>query len=109
MAFKGCKGLADADGMIIVRGILFGYLASSGNVVVPEGVTRIDNLVFSDRYKDLVQIALPKSLKTIGRAAFECCPKLTIYAPAGSYAEKHAKKAKSPSRRYKPQNEVCTD
>ena len=53
---------------IVKNGILKTYKGAGGDVVIPEGVT------------------------SIGKRAFYSCPKLTIYAAAGSVAEQYAKK-----------------
>ena len=45
-------------------------------VVVKEGVTTIGSVAFSDAYKNIESISLPKSLKEIGRYAFSGCAAL---------------------------------
>ena len=99
-AFSGCAGLADPDGFVVVGGILFDYTGKGtditipGNVtvirpafseirsqlitgiIVPEGVTAIDDYAFSN-FTGLKNIKLPDTLKTIGRYAFSSCRMLT--------------------------------
>ena len=59
-------------------------------IIIPEGVTEIGDEVFCN-YSDLRNIFLPKSLVKIGDDVFRKYKKLTIHAPAGSYAETYAK------------------
>ena len=47
----------------------------SGEVVIPEGVKRLEKSAFSDREK-LEKIVLPDSLEYIGKDCFLNCPKL---------------------------------
>ena len=69
MAFRGCKGLADENGMVIVNGVLFDYLGIGWDVVVPEGVKRIASTVFRDWENMTVMpvkhISLPRSLEEV--------------------------------------------
>ena len=82
-AFRGCKGLADENGFVIVKDILFDYDGSGGNVVVPEGVTSIGCYAFS-RCKSLQSITLPEGLTSIGDGAFWDCQNLqSITLPEG--------------------------
>ncbi|MBR2672261.1 MAG: leucine-rich repeat protein [Oscillospiraceae bacterium] len=75
-AFCGCEGLADENGFVIVRGVLYSYHGHGGSIVIPEGVTSIDNSVFSKR-ADIVSVTMPESLRSIGERAFEKCSGLT--------------------------------
>ena len=68
-AFQGCKGLADENGFVIVKDILFDYDGSGGNVVVPEGVTSIGVGAFSGCVS-LQSITLPEGVTRIGNEAF---------------------------------------
>ena len=82
-AFRGCKGLADENGFVIVKDILFDYDGSGGNVVVPEGVTSIGCYAFS-RCKSLQSITLPEGVTSIGDGAFRDCENLqSITLPEG--------------------------
>ena len=118
-AFYGCKGLADSSGFVIERGVLYSYFGSSGKVAIPSGVRMIGAEAFGfrcDKIKtvaipatvteicdgaffdccNLISVMIPDSVTGIGEGAFEDCPSLTIHAPAGSYAEKYAKKNNIP-------------
>ena len=44
----------------------------------------------------MTDICLPASILEIGADAFKDCHKLTIHAPAGSYAETYAKENNIP-------------
>ena len=59
-------------------------------VVIQEGVHKIgDYVLFGCVY--LTDIVIPASVTEIGTGAFRDCRKLTIHAPAGSYAEQYAR------------------
>ena len=97
-AFHGCNGLADCNGFVIVKGILFDYTGPGGDVIIPEGVTSIGERAFYD-CSALESVTIPKSVERIGKYAFGTMwqhENLTIYAPAGSFAEKYAKKERLP-------------
>lgn len=75
-ALCGCKRLADADGFVIMRGVLFYYASSGGNLVIPKGVTRIGAGAFGG-CEDLTNITIPESVTSIGGSAFSKCKNLT--------------------------------
>lgn len=138
-AFSGCTGLTDvaiAEGvtnithytfsdtpwfknlgeLAVVNHILLKYRGNSGDVTIPEGVTKIGNGAFQGctgltsvtipagvteigvfafyGCTGLISVTIPADVKEIGMDAFTHCPNLTIHAPAGSYAEEYAKKKK---------------
>ena len=74
-AFKGCKGLADENGLIIVNDTVFGYYGSNESIVIPEGVTNIAAEAFLDN-EIITSILLPKSIETVWFFAFKGCKKL---------------------------------
>ena len=65
------------------------------SVEIPGGTETIMELAFS-RCSELQRIHIPASVQEISYPAIYRCPKVTIYAPAGSYAETYAKKYKIP-------------
>ena len=74
-AFAGCTKLARND-FIIVKGILYGYVGKGGNVMIPDGVIRIESRVFYER-SDLTSVTIPSSVTSIGAKAFYGCSGLT--------------------------------
>jgi hypothetical protein len=74
-AFSGCKGLADANGLVIVRNVLYGYYGDGGDVVVPDGVVKIDVSAFKD-CKGLTGVQIPASVDVIDASAFSGCDSL---------------------------------
>ncbi len=93
-AFGCCDELADEDGFVIIRGVLYYYSGDSIDVVIPEGVTRIEIEAFALQ-EDLESVVIPASVTDIGCNAFssEC---VTICAPKGSCAEAYAKENNIP-------------
>lgn len=112
-AFCGCDALADDDGFVIIRGVMYYYCGEKRHVTVPNGVTRIDEQAFFTG-EDIESVVLPDGLISIGGcafancyelahivipgsvtntapSAFDDCQELTIHAPAGSYAIGYAK------------------
>lgn len=81
-AFSNCTGLADKNGFVIVRNVLYGYYGQAVEVTVPDGVTRIGGAAFYRRSAmmgnpSLVSVTLPASVTSIGTAAFAGCTELT--------------------------------
>lgn len=124
-AFSGCIGLAQVRIPASVRKIedsAFEQCYALSSVILPEKIEQIGNYAFAN-CGELRNIVVPDGVKEIGEGAFECCDKLQeihlpssvtsigkgafhwfgkllpyikIYAPAGSFAEKYAKKNKIP-------------
>lgn len=112
-AFRGCSKLADRDGFIILRNVLYGYEGESDildipkgvieisanafeyssivNVNIPDSVKKIENNAFAS-CDEMVSITIPDSVVKIGPSAFYECENLTICASKDSYTEKYAKK-----------------
>ena len=90
---KGTPWLKSLGEWVVQRGRLVGYYGPGGNIEIPEQVKIIESYIFEGR-SDLTSITLPPSIKAIAMNAFEGCEKLTIHAPAGSFAEEYAKKNK---------------
>ena len=59
-------------------------------VVLPEGIRSVGWFAFYG-CRSLLHVTLPQSLSTIGYAVFDGCDGLTLFCPAGSYAEAFAK------------------
>ena len=75
-AFFECKSLADENGLVIIRGILYDYLGSDENVVIPDSVTSIGGSAFKE-CTNLTTITIPDSVTSIGAWAFFKCTNLT--------------------------------
>ena len=75
---------------IIENGVLTKYKGPGGDVVIPDGVTKIGDCAFF-ACQNLTNAYIPDSVTKIGESAFAFCKKLTLCAPAGSYAETYAK------------------
>ena len=73
---KGCKQLADQQGFVIFRGVLFDYVEEYREVIVPNGVLCISENAFKDR-KELTNVTIPEGVVSIASGAFKGCSKLT--------------------------------
>ena len=102
--------------LAVANHILLKYRGNSGDVTIPEGVTKIGGSAFAGctgltsvtipagvteigvfafyRCTGLTSVTIPADVKEIGMDAFNGCRQLTIHAPAGSYAKEYAKKNK---------------
>ena len=92
--FKGCESLREIILPLNVTEIqteAFRTCTKLRTVIVPKGVTWIQTYAFSG-CRNLRDIYLPDTVNSIQYDVFRGCPKLTIHAPAGSYAEEYAKK-----------------
>ena len=71
-AFKGCPGLADSQGLVIVKNILFDYTGSGGAVVIPDHVWEIGYSAFAN-CTGVTSVTIPESVWEIGSYAFMYC------------------------------------
>lgn len=71
-AFRYCKGLADKDGFVIIRNVLYQYFGPGGHVVIPEGVEEICGGAFEGQ-KKITGITVPDSVKKIDKYTFAEC------------------------------------
>jgi hypothetical protein len=58
-------------------------------IVLPEGLVSVGWFAFYN-CQDLINITLPDSVSTIGYAAFDGSPGVSVVCPSGSYAERYA-------------------
>ena len=68
--------MSNASDFVIENGVLKKYVGPGGDVVVPEGVTKIGNWAF-DGCSSLTSIVLPESISIIGDYSFSGCSGLT--------------------------------
>ena len=101
-SFVACDKLTsiicESDKFIIQNGCLLSvdkkrlitYFGNTENVIIPEGVTTIDEGAFLR--KNIKTVVLPKSLRVIGDGAFACCFKLSMVYMQNNVEEigKHA-------------------
>ena len=71
-AFVGCDRLADPNGSFVRGGVLYAYFGNGGEIVIPDGVTRIAPGVFYGR-RELTGVGFPASLTSIGPQSLCCC------------------------------------
>ena len=92
-AFSSSSGLANirfSPNLTLIDRYAFYYCQGLKSVTVPDGVTCIHGCTFSG-CKNLEEVILPASVTEIAPSAFEDCKKLTVKAPAGSYAQRFCK------------------
>ena len=97
-AFINCESLTNVTIPGSVTSIwnqAFESCRSLSRVTIPEGVTDIGSQTFAYCFR-LTDVKIPSSVTSIWYKAFDSCSKLTIHAPAGSYAEQYAKENKIP-------------
>lgn len=74
-AFYGCEKLADTNGFVIVRDVLYNYYGTEEDVVIPEGVTVIGSRAFG-WCENLKCVTIPEGVTIIGEQAFISCGNL---------------------------------
>ena len=96
-AFQDCYKLAEINlqdtALREIERDTFSSCISLKKVVLPPTVKTLGTYAFASCI-GLKEIHIPESVTKISSAAFQNSPHLTIHAPAGSYAEKFAKKNK---------------
>ncbi len=82
-AFSGCESLRDADGFIIVRGVLYSYRGDAAELVIPSGVTRIESGACAELW-NTTSVVIPDTVTVIGSQAFIRCQVLeSVTIPSG--------------------------
>lgn len=97
-AFSGTSGLAVvrfSRNLAAIDRYAFSYCEGLKSVTIPDGVTTIPASAFGG-CRNLAEIILPAGVTEIAPSAFEGCKKLTVKAPAGSYAERFCKENSIP-------------
>jgi len=98
LAFFACTGLISAeipDSVTVIGNDAFCSCSNLEDVSIPNSLTTIGDSAFSLCYK-LKRIHISAGVIHIGDMTFHGCSKLTIHAPAGSYAEQYAEKHNIP-------------
>ena len=85
-AFWGCEGLADPNGLVIIRSVLYGYKGNATSIEIPDSVTSIENGVFY-KCSRLTSITVSGSVKSIGKEAFTACVNLKDFTCPSSFAK----------------------
>ena len=75
-AFFGCNGLADEDGFVIVRSLLYDYFGDGVDITIADSVTKIGANAF-DNCGSLTSVTVPNGVTSIGSYAFYNCGSLT--------------------------------
>ena len=76
-AFLGCNGLADEDGFVIVRTVLYDYFGDGGDITITDSMTKIGANAF-DNCGSLTNVTISESVTSIGESAFTGCGKLAL-------------------------------
>lgn len=91
--FYGCTELRTVEFCPRISEIaenMFYNCTSLTEITIPESVKKIGNYAFST-CTALISISIPEETESIGEGVFFGCDALTVYAPAGSAAEKHCR------------------
>lgn len=74
-AFRGCCGLADENGLVIVHDTVWDYFGPGGKVSIPDGVREISSYAL-EKNETITEILMPDSVTVIGYRAFAECESL---------------------------------
>ena len=67
--------MSSVNDFVIENGVLTKYVGTEGEVIIPEGVTRIGDFAFKGN--TIICVHIPKSVTSIGAGAFSDCRALT--------------------------------
>ena len=85
-AATGLTAKADSSDFVVNGGVLKDYNGAGGDIVIPEGVTEIDESVFEGN-EAIASVVLPTTLIKIGECAFLYCTGLTNISWSASLQE----------------------
>ena len=70
--FCNCENLANEDGFVIVNNIMYDYWGDVESIIIPDGVTAIEDSVFPN---DIINITIPESVTNINSSDLNPCGK----------------------------------
>ena len=73
-AFRGCAGLADQDGFVIIKGVLYSYWGKGKDITVPAHTASVAESAFA--HCEIKRITIPKNVTIIPFCAFDGCGEL---------------------------------
>ena len=85
-AFLGCSAMADANGFVVVRNVLYHYAGSAANVEVPYGVESISAGAFR-KNNAITGVSVPYGVNYIGNSVFVRCENLSSISIQSSVAK----------------------
>ena len=71
-AFYGCTSMADANGFLVVRGVIHQYFGTATSLTIPSSVTRIGYAAFEGK-ATLTDVVVPAGVTEVGTYAFFGC------------------------------------
>ena len=83
---KGCSKLADSQGFLIYKGVLYDYYGEEETVVIPEKVEQISASVFEENTA-VKNVIIPTGVTRIGSNAFMNCENLEPVSIPSSVTE----------------------
>lgn len=72
--FSGCKKLADENGWLIIKDVLYEWFGDAEDVVIPMGVKKIAGTFAAN--KNIKKLTIPGTVKQISGAVFSDCTNL---------------------------------
>jgi len=82
-AFYGCEKLADSNGFVVVRDVLYNYYGTAEAVSIPDGISVIGSGALA-RCETIKNIIIPERVTIIEDAAFFACSNLSsVNIPQG--------------------------
>ena len=73
--FENCPWRNELGDLFIINGILASYIGKENDLIIPEGVTRINDYAFNYN-SDIKSVLIPESVEYIGDSAFNGCSNL---------------------------------
>ncbi len=82
MAFNNCRALADRNGLVVIRNVLYSCFINDRSFTVPDFVTHISAYAFQ-KSKELSTLKVPASVKYISSDAFADCDSIREFIIPG--------------------------
>lgn len=82
-AFLDCNGLANENGFVIVRNVIYSYAGNNECIVIPDGVSAIGSWAFSE-HEDIVSAVIGNDVVDIRDGAFGNCTNLSCVTVGNS-------------------------
>ena len=74
--------MSNASDFIIENGVLKKYIGSDGDIVIPEGVSKIDDFAFLQSRSNIRSISIPEGVVAIGESLSQCPNLISVSIPS---------------------------